>query len=149
VLPYGEAWVHDEPAAGIVAAALWMLPAVSVPIEVAERVEHRVAELEGDRHSASIDAEAQLAPLRPTGPHFYLGAVGTAPARQRSGHGTAVLRPVLERARRDAVDVFLETSSEANVRYYARLGFSVAHHAVLRDGGPGVWAMALTAGRAP
>jgi GNAT superfamily N-acetyltransferase len=144
VLPYGEAWVDDDPTAGIVSAALWMLPGVPVPTAITERVQLRAADLEGDRHAASVDAEAQLAPLRPTAPHHYLGAVGTKPARQGSGHGSAVLRPVLERARREGVDVFLETSSEANVGFYAQLGFSVAHHVQVRDGGPDVWAMILT-----
>jgi len=149
VLPYGEAWVHDDPAAGIVSAALWMLPGIAVPTAITERVQLRAAELEGDRHAASVEAEARLGPLRPTAPHLYLGAVGTKPTRQGSGSGSAVLRPVLARARREAVDVFLETSSEANVGFYAQLGFSVVHHVEVRDGGPDVWAMILTTRPAP
>ncbi len=144
VLPYGEAWVHDDPASGVVSASLWMLPGTTVPPDVAERAAARAADLEGDRHAASLDAEAQLESLRPTVPCRYLGAVGTRPDQQGAGRATGVLRPALQHARRHGEVVSLETSTERNVRFYVRLGFTVSHHLRLRGGGPDVWIMTMT-----
>jgi hypothetical protein len=55
VLPFGEAWVATADAA-IVSAALWMRPDAPVPDDVWGGLERRHAELEGDRHAASVSA---------------------------------------------------------------------------------------------
>ena len=78
----------------------------------------------------------------PTRPHYYLGAVGTRFDRQRNGIGTAVLEPLLDRARAEDAIAFLETSDRANVAFYERLGFTVTGEIDVPDGGPHVWAMA-------
>jgi GNAT superfamily N-acetyltransferase len=73
-------------------------------------------------------------------PHWYLAILGTEPAAQGSGHGSAVLAPVLERCDADGVGAFLESSKERNIDFYARHGFRVTHELRLPRG-PKMWAM--------
>jgi ribosomal protein S18 acetylase RimI-like enzyme len=143
-LPYGEVWVAEDER-GVVGAAIWMVPASSVPADVRQATAAIQAELEGDRHVASARAEAACVPVRPTPPHYYLGAVGTRSDRQRSGIGAAVLQPLLDRARAEGAIAFLETSERANVAFYERLGFTVTGEIDVPDGGPHVWAMTRAA----
>jgi GNAT superfamily N-acetyltransferase len=139
-LPYGEVWVAEDTGGAIASVAIWMLPGSVVPDAVAEDAARSQAELEGNRHDASLHAEAACAPLRPASAHYYLGAVGTRRDRQREKRGTAVLAPVLDRAGRDGATVYLETSDRANVEFYERLGFAVTGEIVV-PGGPFVWGM--------
>lgn len=82
-------------------------------------VSRAVAELEKRRH--------QHAP----GPHFYLSALGVEPTRQREGIGTALLRPVLERADDQKLPAYLETATAVNVLIYERVGFGVVQELTL------------------
>lgn len=59
-------------------------------------------------------------------PHWYLGVVGVEPELHGRGLGTALLRPRLQRADREGLPCYLETTRPANVPYYERLGFRVA-----------------------
>ena len=77
-------------------------------------------------------------PPRP--PHWYLATLGTDPAAQGRGLGTAVLAPVLEECDRDGVGAYLESSKERNIDYYARFGFRVTEEVRLPRG-PRVWLM--------
>jgi ribosomal protein S18 acetylase RimI-like enzyme len=76
----------------------------------------------------------------PQPPHWYLATVGTEPAAQGRGLGTAVLAPVLEECDRDGVAAYLESSKESNIAYYARFGFRVTEEVRLPRG-PRVWLM--------
>lgn len=76
----------------------------------------------------------------PAPPHWYLATLGTEPAAQGHGLGTAVLMPVLEECDRDGVGAYLESSKERNVDYYARFGFRVTEELRLPRG-PRVWPM--------
>jgi ribosomal protein S18 acetylase RimI-like enzyme len=76
----------------------------------------------------------------PEPPHWYLAVLGTDPSAQGQGHGSAVLRPVLEQCDADGVGAYLESSKERNIAFYARHGFRVT--AELRmPRGPKMWAM--------
>jgi predicted N-acetyltransferase YhbS len=67
--------------------------------------------------------------------------VGTAPEAQGQGLGSAVLIPGIQEAERAGYPAFLETSSEANVRFYERLGFKVTADVQLPGNGPRTWCM--------
>lgn len=73
-------------------------------------------------------------------PHWYLAVLGTEPAAQGQGLGSAVLAPVLEQCDRDGVAAYLESSKERNVAFYARHGFRVTSELRLPRG-PTMWAM--------
>ncbi|MGW1740269.1 GNAT family N-acetyltransferase [Nocardia sp. NPDC001965] len=135
-LPHGSVWVADDGDA----VAVWTTPATDAAAVFTE-LAPRFAELAGDRAAAHSAAEAALAPHRPTGPVWFLGAVGVDPARRGRGLGRAVIEPGLAAAERDGIPAFLETSTEANVRFYERLGFRVGAEVEIPDNGPRTWCM--------
>ncbi len=73
-------------------------------------------------------------------PHFYLAVLGTEPAAQGRGLGSAVLGGVLEQCDRDGIGAFLESSKERNIDFYARHGFRVTEEIRLLRGPP-MWKM--------
>jgi len=73
-------------------------------------------------------------------PHWYLAILGTDPAAQGKGHGSATLRPVLEQCDRDGLGAYLESSKESNIAFYARHGFKVTGELRLPRG-PRLWPM--------
>lgn len=77
----------------------------------------------------------------PNEPHWYLATLGTDPAHQGRGIGSALLAPVLERCDHAGLPAYLESSKEANVPYYERFGFRVTSELALPKGGPTLWLM--------
>jgi ribosomal protein S18 acetylase RimI-like enzyme len=74
-------------------------------------------------------------------PHWYLEAIGVEPEKQGSGVGTALVTEVLGQADAHRTPCYLETETEANVRFYTRLGFEVAEEHVADALGVPVWLM--------
>lgn len=74
-------------------------------------------------------------------PHWYLVLLGVDPDHQGQGLGTALLNPVLQRAREEGIPCYLETSDPANLPFYERLGFRVVGHRQIPGGGPDLWGM--------
>jgi ribosomal protein S18 acetylase RimI-like enzyme len=62
--------------------------------------------------------------LHPPEPHWYLAVLGVDRSLQRRGVGAALLSRWLAEVDRDLVPAYLETDSEANVRFYERAGFA-------------------------
>lgn len=54
----------------------------------------------------------------------YLWFLGTHPTAQGLGYGTAIINANIEKARLKNMDIYLETSTEKNVDYYSKKGFS-------------------------
>lgn len=137
-LPHGHVWVAG--AGTIEAVAIWTDSRTPPPARVWADMASEQRILEGDRHDAARAAELAVGRLRPERPHLYLGAVGTRTRSQRRGLGVAVLEPALAAADDEQLASFLETSSERNLRFYARLGFEIVEEVQI-EGGPPVWAM--------
>jgi GNAT superfamily N-acetyltransferase len=76
----------------------------------------------------------------PKTPHWYLQMLGTEPAAQGHGMGSAVMAPILERCDRTGERIYLESSKESNIPFYARHGFEVTED-VQVPRGPTLWAM--------
>ncbi|MFM8862623.1 MAG: GNAT family N-acetyltransferase, partial [Acidimicrobiia bacterium] len=74
----------------------------------------------------------------PTEPHWYLALLGVDPSRQRSGLGSALLRPVLEQCDESGAAAYLETQKPDNLAYYARFGFEERDRITVGDSPP-VW----------
>jgi ribosomal protein S18 acetylase RimI-like enzyme len=72
--------------------------------------------------------------------HWYLAVLGTDPAGQGRGLGSAVLEPTLKQCDADGVGAYLESSKERNIDFYARHGFRVTGELRLPRG-PTLWAM--------
>jgi GNAT superfamily N-acetyltransferase len=75
-----------------------------------------------------------------TPPHWYLAVLGTEPAAQGRGIGSALLAPVLQRCDEDGIGAYLESSKEENIAFYARHGFRVTD-VVRLPRGPRAWLM--------
>jgi ribosomal protein S18 acetylase RimI-like enzyme len=74
-------------------------------------------------------------------PHWHLAVLGTDPAVQGKGLGSAVLQPVLDICDRDGEGAYLESSKERNVPFYERHGFRVTEELTVPKGGPKMWLM--------
>jgi len=73
-------------------------------------------------------------------PHWYLAVLGTDPSAQRSGLASAILQPILERADRERMPCYLESSKAANLPFYNKHGFEVVDELRIPDG-PSLWPM--------
>lgn len=136
-LPFGAISVTTV-AGEIQSVAAWNdSAAVSTP-NVDVSIHAQIADLEGNRHDASNLANRQVEMLRPEQRHFYLGTVGTSRTHQRRGLATKTLAPLIQASDEEAIEVWLETSSESNVTFYRRLGFEVTSRLTLQGGGPAV-----------
>ena len=77
----------------------------------------------------------------PKEPHWYLAVLGTDPAHQGHGVGSALVRHVVEATANTETPAYLETETEANVAYYDRLGFRVIDEVDVGRDGPHLWLM--------
>lgn len=92
------------------------------------------------RFERFVDRLAEMhATLMPE-PHWYLMTLGVEPAMQGRGAGRQLLQPVIERADRDGLPCYLETTLERNVSFFARHGFRHVGEASL-PGAPRTWLM--------
>jgi ribosomal protein S18 acetylase RimI-like enzyme len=134
----GSTWVTDD----ISSVAAWVKPG-RTPISdgLRARLDEESAALFGDRLDAVDALDAETAPLRPAGPHWYLATVGTRPDRQREGLASLVIRAGLAACDQAGLPAAVETSNEANCRLYERLGFAAAGDRTAPDGGLRVWVL--------
>ncbi|HKE13180.1 MAG TPA: GNAT family N-acetyltransferase [Myxococcota bacterium] len=70
----------------------------------------------------------------PREPHYYLFALGTDPAFQSRGVGTALLAPTLAKCDEERLPAYLESSNKRNVPFYQRSGFQVIQEILVPDG---------------
>jgi len=140
-VPHGEVWMAEGDDGEVVGAALWLLADRPVPPSAWAQVAAVEAALMGDRHDRATAAAAATRRLRPQSPHHLLASLGVVASARGRGIGASLLGPVLARADRDGVDAYLETSTERNLRFYARLGFRATDQVQVPQGGPPVWAM--------
>lgn len=141
-LPFGDVWISRCEATGeIVGTAVAVRPDRVVPPELWQRLAAAEEELMGERLSAAMDAEAACEPMRPAEPHVVLATIGVRRDHQRRGLATALLRQVVSTACSLEVPTYLETSSDVNVEFYQRSGFSIVGSVQVPNGGPTVWGM--------
>jgi len=79
-------------------------------------------------------------------PHWYLGILGTAPAHQGQGLGSALMQPILDECDEQGIISYLESSKVENIPFYERHGFSVIEEVQIPDG-PKMWPMRREAQR--
>ena len=85
-----------------------------------------------------LDRMEQRHPHDP--PHWYLFILGTEPAAQGQGLGSALLAQVLARVDADGMPAYLESSNERNLAWYGGYGFELTGELVI-PGGPRIWPM--------
>jgi ribosomal protein S18 acetylase RimI-like enzyme len=75
--------------------------------------------------AAVLDVLGQMGEAHPQEPHWYLPLIGTDPAQQGRGHGSALLRHALAIFDADQVPAYLEATSPRDVALYQRHGFEI------------------------
>ena len=74
-------------------------------------------------------------------PHWYLMLLAVSPRYQRQGVGHQLLQPVLEECDRTHRPCYLETSTEAALRFYQRHGFEMLKTGPFADQAPPFWTL--------
>jgi ribosomal protein S18 acetylase RimI-like enzyme len=95
----------------------------------------------GDRLAIVEEADDLVGSTPCPAADWHLATMGTLPALQRQGLGSAVLGPMLEQLDRDGHSARLETSTAGNVAFYERHGFEVVTELDLPHGAPTTWSM--------
>ena len=68
------------------------------------------------------------------GDHWYLQTLGVEPTHQGKGYGSLLMEYMLEKIdNTDPLPVFLETSTELNVKFYKRFGFEVMKEGIIPE----------------
>ena len=135
--PHGR-FLTTEPLAG---AALWQAPRPPRPGALRmlyAAVRMAVIARSAFGRAASIGEATER--WHPHEPHWYLAVLGTEPAAQGRGLGSALLHETLAECDRTGTLAYLESSKEANLPFYERHGFCVDGELTL-PGGPPMWAM--------
>ena len=87
-----------------------------------------------EEHSTIVHRE--FAP----GDHWYLQTLGVEPAHQGKGYGSLLMEYMLEKIDNNhPLPVFLETSTEINVKFYKRFGFEVVKEEIIPGTGVKQW----------
>ena len=149
VLPFFDAFIRIQLPHELVyttpaheAIALWAPPGEwKLPITKVLRYAPRFLKLYGLRFIPNLQVLTDLEKLHPEEPHYYLEILGTSPAHQGKGFGRALMEPMVERADREGVGLYLESSKESNVAFYGRFGFQVRTVMTHRRNGPTQWLM--------
>ncbi|HEY5026375.1 MAG TPA: GNAT family N-acetyltransferase [Acidimicrobiales bacterium] len=136
-LPFGEVYTNGEAQC----AAIWNPPGTFPMGWVTDtRLGLATTRLVGLRIAVCAKGLMYFASHHPKERHWYLQMLGTEPDVQSRGLGSAILAPVLERCDREGERVYLESSKERNIPFYARHGFAVTQE-IQVPRGPVVWAM--------
>lgn len=85
----------------------------------------------------SNEIRARLMPDR----YWYLQMLGVAPAFQGQGYSSRLLTPMLARADREGLPVFLETQLKKNVTLYEHFGFKLMEEGTITGSDVYSWAM--------
>jgi ribosomal protein S18 acetylase RimI-like enzyme len=131
----------DGTASEAVGAALWAPPGVEpVHPDDEDRLGERLAEACGPHMDRMATCMEVFGAAHPDEPVWFLQFLGVDPGHQGRGHGSTLLRAVLDAADRAGEAAYLDATSPQNRRLYERHGFRTVGDLVLPDG-PTVYAM--------
>jgi GNAT superfamily N-acetyltransferase len=133
---------HVYTTPGCEGGALWAPPGKwRVPTSQIVRATPSFLRLYGWRFFPNLGVLSTLEKAHPHEPHYYLEILGTDPAHQGRGIGSALMQPVLDRCDDEGVGAYLESSKASNVPFYARHGFQVMQEIAHKRNGPHQWLM--------
>jgi len=134
----GEVLVDDQ----LRGAALWAAPGHWRPtLRETARVALPSLRLFGVGTVTAMRTLSAVEKRHPRDPeHWYLAILGTHPAHQGHGVGSALITAITDRCDEQGLASYLESSKEANVPFYERHGFVVQETFRLGDGPP-MWTM--------
>jgi GNAT superfamily N-acetyltransferase len=137
-LVHGEVLVDDTNAG----AALWDPPDKwRIPMREQLRALPSLVRVMGGRTFTGMRGLTETERKHPREPHWYLAVLGTEPASQGRGIGSALMQPILDRCDTEGLPAYLESSKEQNIPFYSRHGFEVTGEIALGKSGPKVWPM--------
>lgn len=91
----------------------------------------------GSGLALALRVQQRLYDRHPLAPHWYLALLATAPARQGTGLGAALLQPMLQHCDQHQLPAYLEATSRRSRRLYVRHGFEdLGQPLALPGGGP-------------
>jgi len=130
---------------GLGAAALWQAPQPAAgPPGLSwwaqARLTAQALRVFGRRLPVVATTFASLMRELPPQPYRYLSILGTDPALQGQGLGSALLQQGTQRSDLEQVPTLLHTATARDVAFYARRGFAVIGQ-TRPPGGPTLWAM--------
>ena len=125
-------WQYRDTKTGFIPRWVLMLPQLPIAI--------RSAGLPGLRRMTGVMRTMRKAHPA-TKRHYYLALIGVDPDQQGQGLGAALMRPVLERCDRESCGAYLESTRQASLAFYERLGFVLTGQIDLGQGAPSLWAM--------
>jgi ribosomal protein S18 acetylase RimI-like enzyme len=139
---HDQTWCVGTDERGLVGAAIWA-PAGVAPMSEAdgEAFAIRCGELAGPYADRWAEIVTLLDDHHPHhAEHDYLWFLAVRPDRHGRGHGSALLRAVLDRADGNGTPAYLDATSSDNRRLYERHGFRVIGELAVA-GGPPMWQM--------
>jgi GNAT superfamily N-acetyltransferase len=143
-LPFGHIYAGTTPDR-LLGVAVWKPPdppADSFRIGARSAVRQLMVRALYPRAARELfDGFAELEPLHPPVPHWYLMFVGVNPGGQGQGLGSRLLTPVLELADATGTLSYLETPFPRTHPFYQRLGFEIASEGHPFPGAPPLWTM--------
>ena len=139
--PHDQVWMTADGAA----AAVWLPPPgrwqLSRPQRLRLLLLPSLVRFLGRRTASVLAGLERMEARHPQDPsHWYLFILGTEPAAQGRGLGSALLAQVLARVDADGLPAYLESSSERNLALYGRHGFEIIDEVAI-PGGPRIWPM--------
>ena len=103
-------------------AALWAEPGHSdLDADQTAALVGIVQKFNGDRTGLVLGALGAVQP--PGDPHWYLNVIAARRGARSRGVGARLLEPFLDRADREGVPIYLESSNPKNLSFYHRYGF--------------------------
>jgi ribosomal protein S18 acetylase RimI-like enzyme len=125
------------------AVAIWAAPKrFRIPARKMLRHLPRALAALGPSGFARMMSMTDVEKLHPPEPHYYLAVLGTDPAHQGKGLGSAAISPTMARADSEGIACYLESSKEENLAFYHRHGFEVTGtHDLGKGDGPRLWLM--------
>jgi hypothetical protein len=79
--------------------------------------------------------------IHPQQPHWYISVLGVHPDYQGKGMGGELLRPILKKADKESVIVYLECSNPNSLDFYRKYGFEVMEEIVPVRCCPPIWGL--------
>ena len=137
--PHDQVWTTTDQAA----AAVWLPPPGRWQLPLLQRLRllPTLVRFLGLRTAAVLGGLERMEERHPQDrSHWYLFILGTEPAAQGQGLGSALLAHMLARLDAEGLAGYLESSSERNLAWYGGHGFEVTSEVAI-PGGPTVWPM--------
>lgn len=120
---------------GVPGAAIWQAPSPPGPQRLGQAwLLARLVWVLGRRSGAVMQLGEMMERHHLREPHWYLGFLGTAPAHQGRGFGSAMMDPVLSLCDEQGMVGYLESSKEQNIPFYERHGFAVTGEIQIASG---------------